>query len=142
MEGVLFLRRRQATKTETTEQDTPSTLKRGHRAETLAAEHLGRNGLVLLERNARAGRGEIDLVMRDRDTLVFVEVRSRRSRAMVNASESITPAKRQKVIETAERLLLQHHDWQRLHCRFDVVAIEWHPRNGQVAVDWIRDAFS
>lgn len=125
--------------------DEPSTtLARGHRAETLAARHLTDRGLRLLERNARAGRGEIDLILLDGDTLVFAEVRARKTGARVTAAESITPAKRRKLLETAERLLAARADWRQRPCRFDVVAVSL-PKDGsqpqQAAIDWIRDAF-
>jgi putative endonuclease len=137
-----------------------TTLARGHRAETTAAEYLMQQGLKLIDRNVRAGRGEIDLIMRDGPTLVFVEVRARKVGAWVSAEESISRSKRQKVIETAERLLNEKPDWRKYPCRFDVVAIGLSPGRPSAAssnvdsepdsepdsgpdtdVNWIRDAF-
>ncbi|MGM0517883.1 MAG: YraN family protein [Pseudomonadota bacterium] len=114
---------------------------RGRQAETLACQHLERDGLELLERNARAGRGEIDLVMRKDDTLVFVEVRARASGAPVTAAESLSPAKCAKVRETAQRLITQRLEWQSLFCRFDVVAVTIPDGNGKPHVDWLANAF-
>ena len=111
----------------------------GQRAEALALTHLERAGLVLLCRNARAGRGEIDLILRDGDTLVFVEVRARRGGALVTAAESLSPHKCAKVRETAERLVANRPEWQGLYCRFDVVAVT--ARGTHNHIDWLTDAF-
>ncbi len=118
-----------------------STLTRGHHGETLAAEYLSRQGLKLLDRNVRAGRGEIDLVMLAGTTLVFVEVRARKSEAPVSAVESISRSKRLKVIETAERLLQTRAEWQNRPCRFDVVAVRTASGMQPDHIDWIKDAF-
>lgn len=122
-------------------QRTGNRQQRGRQAETLACRHLERSGLALLERNARAGRGEIDLVMRKGDMLVFVEVRARASGAPVTAAESLSPAKCAKVRETAQRLITQRPEWQSLFCRFDVVAVTIPDGNGKPHVDWLTDAF-
>ncbi|MFP4639093.1 MAG: YraN family protein [Guyparkeria sp.] len=114
---------------------------RGRRAEELARHHLERNGLTLLERNARAGRGEIDLVMRCDDTLVFVEVRARMADSLVCAAESISPRKCAKVRETAQRLVSSRGGWQDMYCRFDVVAVTVPRNGGRPAIDWLPDAF-
>ncbi|WP_410474854.1 YraN family protein [Guyparkeria sp. TX1] len=111
----------------------------GQQAETLALRHLERTGLKLLRRNARAGRGEIDLILRDGDTLVFVEVRAREDGALVAAAESLSARKCAKVRETAERLIASQPAWQGLYCRFDVVAIT--ARGAHNHIDWLPDAF-
>lgn len=124
-----------------------TTLARGHHAETVAAEYLSRQGLKLIDRNVRAGRGEIDLIMQDGATLVFVEVRARKAGAWVSAAESVSVAKRKKIIETAERLLNEKPAWRNSPCRFDVVAIglpsesSAEPHSSQTEVNWIQDAF-
>src|SRR5260221_10494296 len=73
----------------------------GARAEALAAAFLGRHGLVIVERNWRRRHGEIDLIARDGDALVFVEVRLRRSRDFGGAAASITPAKQARLAKAA-----------------------------------------
>lgn len=120
---------------------TGSRQERGRQAEALACRHLEKAGLALLERNARAGRGEIDLVMRTDDTLVFVEVRARAAGAPVSAAESLSPAKCAKVRETAQRLIGQRPEWQSLYCRFDAVAVTIPDDRGEPQVDWLADAF-
>ena len=92
----------------------------GGEAEARAAALLESKGLRILERNFVAKVGELDLVARDGDTVVFVEVRSRGRSAFGSALESITPAKLRKLIKTAQYYAMI----KRLDCpmRFDVVA--------------------
>lgn len=97
--------------------------------EARALAYLQRQGLRLVERNYRVARGpsrragEIDLVLRDPDgTLVFVEVRTRRSRDAGGAAASVTAAKRNRLVYAAQHFLLR---FDRVPpCRFDVVAID------------------
>ncbi|MGC9456106.1 MAG: YraN family protein [Halothiobacillaceae bacterium] len=112
---------------------------RGSAGERIARQWLEQQGLKTLSENWRGGRGELDLVMRDGATLVFVEVRSRRAGARVSAIESLDPRKLAKVRETAQRYLLAHPRWQTAPCRFDVVALTGPAEEPRV--DWIRDAF-
>jgi len=103
----------------------------GNRGEDDALAHLARHGLQLVERNFRCKPGEIDLIMRDGDSLVFVEVRQRASASHGGAAASITPAKQKRLVRAAQ-LYLQRY--RRLPpCRFDVVAIE----AGQL--HWLRN---
>ena len=108
----------------------------GHDAESLACARLEQAGLRLLCRNYRCPRGEIDLVMDDRGTLVFVEVRYRRSSTFGSAAESVDQRKQQRLLAAAQHYLL--HSQRDNPCRFDVVAI-----NGAAnpQLDWLRDAF-
>ncbi len=144
--GVDLLRRLQAAldrrRTPRTSQRQGTTLARGHEAERQAETYLTSCGLRLLARNLRAGRGEIDLVMADGNTLVFVEVRARKIGAPVSATESITPTKQRKLRETAERLLQSTPEWQDRTCRFDVIAVQLAAADHPSAIDWIPDAFS
>ncbi|NUN62943.1 MAG: YraN family protein [Burkholderiaceae bacterium] len=113
-----------------------TTREQGMAAEDRALAHLQAEGLRLLERNYRTpgrGGGEIDLVLRDRDgTVVFVEVRSRSSRAFGGAGASIGATKQRRIVFAARHYLM------RLGapppCRFDVVLVE-------NSVEWIRAAF-
>jgi putative endonuclease len=106
----------------------------GAAAEQQAAAYLQRNGLVLLESNFRCRFGEVDMVMKEGSTLVFVEVRKRGSQAFGGAAASITPAKQEKIIKAAQFYL------QRLQaqppCRFDAVLLD-----GGGQVEWIKHAF-
>ena len=109
----------------------------GDAAEDRALAHLRQAGLRLVARNYRTpgrGGGEIDLVMRDRDTLVFVEVRRRASCDFGGAAGSVGFAKQRRIVFAARHFLL------RLAapppCRFDVVTVE------AGRIDWLPAAFA
>lgn len=114
----------------------------GLKAEQIACNYLQQHRLVLLEQNYQCRRGEIDLIMRDGETLVFVEVRARRSDRFGSALESITADKQSRIIATAQHYLQQNRLQQ--NCRFDVVTLRISPtadsQQHQIS-DWIRDAF-
>ncbi|EWC41056.1 YraN family protein [Pseudomonas stutzeri] len=111
----------------------------GRSAETLALRHLCDRGLRLLERNWSCRSGELDLVMLDGDTVVFVEVRYRRHAAWGGALESVDTRKQQKLIKAAQLFLQKESRWARNPCRFDVVAIA--PTAQTQGLNWIRNAF-
>jgi putative endonuclease len=106
----------------------------GARAEDLCAELLRASGMRLLERNWRCRHGEIDLIAEEGDTVVFAEVRQRSSNGFGGAAESITSAKRDRLLAAARLYLSLRPE---AHCRFDVFLVEGEPRQ----VRWIRDAF-
>ncbi len=91
--------------------------------EEIAARELMSRGYVILERRYRTDRGEIDIVARDGETLVFVEVRARASAEFGSAAESVTSGKKRKVAALALEYLARH-DIDAHPCRFDVVAID------------------
>jgi putative endonuclease len=94
--------------------------------ERAALLHLRRHGLTLVEENFRCKGGEIDLIMRDGGTLVFVEVRQRASSAHGGAAASITPAKIRRLVRAAQFYLLRFPVTP--PCRFDVVAFDGEQR--------------
>jgi putative endonuclease len=108
---------------------------KGEAAESLAAAFLARNGLHITLRNYRCRFGEIDLIARDGATLVFVEVRSRRTEGYGGAAESITAAKRARLIRAARHYLAAEP--QAAPARFDAVLIRGEPPR----IEWIRNAF-
>ena len=112
-------------------------LQRGAAAETAALALLQRAGLQLIARNARSRAGELDLVMADGATIVFVEVRQRSSAAFGGALESINPHKCRRVIRSAQGWLAAHPQRAQAPCRFDVVLAHGQPPQLQ----WLRDAF-
>lgn len=100
--------------------------------EDAAQAYLQRHGLVLIEANFRCKLGEIDLIMRDGETLVFVEVRQRAAGSQVSAAESISPAKIRRLVRAAQVYLQR---FTRLPpCRFDVIAIDG-PK-----LEWLQNA--
>ncbi|MGE0482782.1 MAG: YraN family protein [Gammaproteobacteria bacterium] len=97
-------------------------------------------GLTTLARNYSCRGGEIDLVMRERDVIVFVEVRFRRSARFGSAAESVDAGKRRRLILAAHHYLAHHPALADAPCRFDVVAVTGDPN--EPLVDWIAGAFS
>ena len=118
-----------------------STIRSGRRAEDLARHHLQQAGLRLLQRNFRCSRGEIDLVMRDGDSLVFVEVRYRRRDRCGSGAESVDRRKQARIVACARYFLLCHPRLAERPARFDVVAVSGGEPMPGFRVDWIRDAF-
>jgi len=106
----------------------------GGAGEDLAAEFLRRKGMVVLARNYRCRAGEIDLVARDGDAVVFVEVKERTGRSHGAAVEAVTWAKRRKVVRAA-RAYASVHGLSEARLRFDVVAIDWEASGPRVRHD-------
>ena len=106
----------------------------GARAEAIAADYLARRGLTLVARNYRTRHGEIDLVMRDGDTLVFVEVRMRSRNDYGGAAGSVTAAKQERWIAASLAYLAQLG--REPPCRFDVVLLDGLDAS---RVTWERD---
>lgn len=110
----------------------------GQLAEQRALDYLTQKGLKLITRNYHCRLGEIDLIMRDGCSLVFIEVRARQTNDFGGGLASITYAKRQKIIKTTSHYLLSHKLNEQEPIRFDVVAIEG--QSGELT--WIKDAFN
>jgi len=110
-----------------------ATAEKGQAAEQTAADYLTARGLRLVERNWRCKGGEIDLVMRDGATLVFVEVRARGGMAFGGAAASITAAKQARVVLAARHYLAAKG--LDVPCRFDVVLVQ----DGRL--EWLQGAF-
>lgn len=107
----------------------------GARAEDLCAALLRQAGLHIIERNWRCRHGEIDLIAEEGGTLVFAEVRMRSSAHYGGAAESVTRAKRERLVAAARLYLMRR---PAAPCRFDVLLVAPHePR----PVRWIRNAF-
>ena len=119
--------------------ESPTTTYVGQRAEQAAARFLERRGLETLARNYRTRFGEIDLVMRDDDAIVFVEVRYRSDPSWVRAAETVTGQKRRRIVLAARAFLRAHPRCLAHPCRFDVVAIA--RPHYRVRYEWIRGAF-
>jgi putative endonuclease len=112
--------------------------KTGNQAEALACSFLQHQGLTLVTRNFYCRGGEIDLVMRDDSTLVFVEVRYRRQTRYGHAAETVARSKQVRIIRCAQYYMHCHHAWND-RARFDVVSLEGEP--GNPAINWLKDAF-
>ncbi len=117
---------------------TPDHLLQGRKAECQAYKHLAQHGLELLERNYRTPFGEIDLIMAQRDVVVFVEVRYRRSENFGSPAETVDHRKQAKLRATAVHYLQRHRKASKKPCRFDVVAVTGHDGDRIV---WLQNAF-
>jgi putative endonuclease len=102
----------------------------GIEGEARAAAHLEARGYRILARNARAGRVEIDLVAMRGRTLVFVEVKTRRSRNGGAPEEAVDYRKRERLVQGAAAWLAEHPRARIAQVRFDVVACEWDAGRG------------
>ena len=115
-------------------------LKIGKTVELHALNYLKKAGLSPIATNWSCRFGEIDLIMLEQDTVVFVEVRYRKNSNFGGALDSIDQHKCEKIIKTAEYFLNEYPQWLEHTCRFDVITA--HPSNTQVfTLDWIQDAF-
>jgi putative endonuclease len=107
--------------------------------ERLAGDFLGKNGYRIIERNYRCPGGEVDIVAQQQDTLVFVEVRTKRSRLFGSPEESITPAKMEKLRAVAA-YYCQSRPGLPEAWRIDVVAIEMDRRGSVLRIELIENA--
>jgi putative endonuclease len=119
--------------------NTPNRQQVGKQAEQMAQHFLEKQGLRLVSRNYTCFSGEIDLIMRDKEDIVFIEVRSRSRTDYGHASETIDKHKQRKIIRTATHFLQKNGWLYKVSSRFDIVAIE---RNaGKCQMEWIKNAF-
>ena len=109
----------------------------GFLAEQHARDYLITQGLHWIDSNYRSRMGEIDLIMRDGEHLVFVEVRARASNAFGGGMVSVTFSKKQKLIKTANLYLLANKLQDKLPIRFDVLSID----GASPTITWVKDAF-
>ena len=117
----------------TSQQDTT-----GSQAEKLASIYLQEQGLKLVTSNYRCRFGEIDLIMRDDKTFIFVEVRLRSSALFGGAAYSINARKQKKLIITAEYYLQQNTAAAKMACRFDAILMD---KTSAQNMQWIQNAF-
>ena len=115
------------------------TLALGRSGEDAACRYLENKGYEILDRSFRCGRGEIDVVARDRGTLVFIEVKARADESHGRPEEAVTPAKQRQIRHVAQGYLMLHPA-PGVDCRFDVVAILFR-ENGALRLEHFIDAF-
>jgi putative endonuclease len=111
----------------------------GQVAESAAAEFLVKAGLRVVERNVRFTLGELDLVCRDGDILVFVEVKCRQARWGDTPAAAVSWHKQRRLVQLAQ-LYLKARGFRDVRCRFDVVAVT-EDGVGRLAVRHLRGAF-
>lgn len=110
----------------------------GKRGEALAEEYLRRKGFQILRRNYRYGHKEIDLIAKDGNTIVFVEVKAGRSKSFGAPHERVTLKKQKNLIEVANDFI-QKEKTTDCDFRFDVLAISY--ERGKEDIDHIKNAF-
>ena len=113
----------------------------GEAAERDACSYLIEYNLKLITKNYRCKFGEIDIIMQDKQSLVFVEVRFRKNETFGSGAETITYNKQKKLIKTASYYLQQHPKTAHLAARFDVISMSTEPNSDISKIDWIKDAF-
>jgi putative endonuclease len=133
----------------------------GREAESLAKKHLLNQGLLLIDKNYHSRHGEIDLIFKDNDCIVFIEVRFRQRVNFGSACETIDHKKQKKIIKTAEYYLYKHRLTESVASRFDVIGITPNIKKSntnsdkahndfftisdnyckQYSVEWIKNAF-
>ncbi|MGB0938076.1 MAG: YraN family protein [Colwellia sp.] len=118
----------------------PTTTEVGQLTENIAIKHLQAQGLVLIAKNVHSRLGEIDIVMKQADTWVFVEVKYRKHSHFGGAISAISKSK-QKKIKLCAAFYFQQHNLNEYNtpCRFDVVALDG-PIN-QLEITWLENAF-
>lgn len=112
---------------------------KGRSGEDLACRHLERSGLLVLARNFRSRWGELDVVAREGEQVVFVEVKERHGASHGAGLEAVVPAKRRRMVLTAQ-LYASKHGLTESHIRFDVISIDW-GTDGKPRIRHDRGAF-
>ena len=112
----------------------------GQRGEAAAARYLKRHGYRILARGDRLRPGELDLVALDRRTIVFVEVKTRRSQDAGHPSEAVDPPKQRRLTRLAVTFLKRHGLLEHT-ARFDVIAVTWPEGRRRPAIEHIQNAF-
>ena len=111
----------------------------GESGERLARRHLLSLGCSILAANYRSQWGEVDIVARHKDTILFVEVKTRRSTSFGVPEESITPAKTEKLIATAETYL-EEHNLSNHHWRIDLITVQTDPTGRLLPLRHLKNA--
>ncbi|MGI5839114.1 MAG: YraN family protein [bacterium] len=112
----------------------------GRMGEGMAAAALDKAGYTIIERNYRCQYGEVDIIAREGGDLVFIEVKTRRSRTFGHPAEAVGPRKREHLLRVAAHYL-QSHSPTEGGCRFDVVAVHLAANRSLTQVEIIRGAF-
>ncbi len=116
---------------------TDHTVALGNIAEELACRFLQKQGLEFIQKNYRIKNGEIDLIMRDQDVLVFIEVKSRTQPSHGHAIEMLSMTKQNRIIRAARYYLQSNRLTEKARCRFDVVGVSGKKQE----LMWIKNAF-
>jgi putative endonuclease len=119
--------------------DAESRIALGQRGEDLAEQFLRRAGFKIVARHYSTPVGELDLIARDKDTVVFVEVKTRSDQRLADPHEAVGPTKQRRMTRAARWFLRQQRCEDR-PCRFDIVSVVV-PEGGRATIEHFRDAF-
>jgi putative endonuclease len=117
-----------------------STADTGQLGERIAAEYLADQEYEILVKNYRKSFGEVDIIAREREVLVFVEVKTRQASAYCSPLEAVDVRKQRRLSRTAQEYLLSRR-MEDFPARFDVIAIVLNQNNQPATIEHIRDAF-
>ena len=112
----------------------------GRIGEVAARTYLERRGVRILVANFTCAAGEIDLIGQERDTVVFVEVKTRRSEAFGPPQLAVHQRKQRQIVRAAQWFLAERQV-REVACRFDVLAVTYSKGDETPHIDWLRDAF-
>ncbi|MCH7760949.1 YraN family protein [candidate division TA06 bacterium] len=107
----------------------------GKEGEEKAAHYLGKKGYQILEKNYRWGRGEIDIICKERNRIIFVEVKTRKNLNFGDPVEAVDRRKQRQIVKIAERYLVEKRLYDKIDCRFDVITLI------ENKIEHIEDAF-
>ena len=110
----------------------------GKKSEILAEKYLVERGYLILFKNIRVGRYEVDLVCQDKDVIVFVEVKSLASSRIKNPYDAVTHSKQMRIIKVADTVLKKHFPGNEV--RFDIISIII--KNGKPQFEHLKNAFT
>lgn len=114
----------------------------GNLTEDIACQHLTKNGLTLVTKNFNHRIGEIDLIMKDKNNIVFIEVRYRKNINYGRPEETVTFKKQKKIKSTALLFIARHSEHKNCQPRFDVVAMTTDNNcKDNISINWIQNAF-
>lgn len=114
---------------------------KGKEGEKMACDYLEQQGVHIIERNYKQPSGEIDIIGKHHNVLLFIEVKYRSSTYFGVPSEYVTSRKKQKIINTAKHYLYTKPIASRQTCRFDVISIMRTDHHNTIEILWDQDAF-
>tara|TARA_B110000881_G_C18410354_1_gene430609 strand:- start:133 stop:513 length:381 start_codon:yes stop_codon:yes gene_type:complete len=119
-----------------------TTKETGDMSEQLAKHYLEKSGLLFITGNFHSRQGEIDLIMKEQQTLVFIEVKYRKNATFGGAISAVTYKKQQKIKQCAKFYLQQQNlNEYNTDCRFDVIALQGTQNEHDIEISWLKNAF-
>ena len=114
---------------------------KGFAYERQAEQFLAQQGYRLRDRNYYTRRGEVELIMTHKNSLIFIEVRYRKNNHFGSAEESITKSKQRKIVTSAKEYINRHKLWH-MYIQFDVVTLTHCQQQNSLQLNWLKSAFT